>query len=184
MVVAANASSGPSAKAPPAQAASGKRELVIVRDFAAPPALVFAMWTEPAHLVRWMGPRGFTATDVAQGRNPGDPWRACLRPDDGGPGLWQGGVLREIVPPERLAFTFAWDGADGRPGRETLVTVTFAGRADGGTRMTFRQGAFDTEANRDGHGRGWGSSFDRLAEQLAEQLAERLADAGDRGAPR
>ena len=37
---------------------------------------------------------------------------------------------------------------------------------DGGTRMTFFQGPFDTIENRDSHGVGWRESFDRLAEHL------------------
>jgi uncharacterized protein YndB with AHSA1/START domain len=35
-------------------------------------------------------------------------------------------VYREVSPPERLVFTFAWDEPDGRPGPESLITVTLA----------------------------------------------------------
>lgn len=83
--------------------------------------------------------------------------------------MWQGGVYREAVEPERLIFTFAWDGADGRPGPETLVTIRFADHGDGRTRMTFRQGVFDTEANRDGHREGWTECFERLAEHVTDR---------------
>ncbi len=113
-----------------------------------------------------MGPRGFTATHNENDRRVGGKWRLCLRRDETGEELWQGGVNREIVAPERLVFTFAWDGEAGCSGPETLVTITFAERA-GKTTMTFRQEVFDTTANRDGHQGGWTSTFDRLAEFLA-----------------
>jgi uncharacterized protein YndB with AHSA1/START domain len=145
-----------------AAADPAERVLVITRIFDAPRELVWKLWTDPAHARHWMGPRGFTATDFEQDPRPGGAWRLCLRADDGGRELWQGGVLREIVEPERLVYTFAWDGEDGRRGHETLVTITFA-EHQGKTKMTFRQAVFESAGQRDGHQGGWNSSFDRLA---------------------
>jgi uncharacterized protein YndB with AHSA1/START domain len=141
------------------------RALVITRDFDAPRALVWKCWTDPEHGRRW-GPAGFTMAHVEGDLRPGGVWRACLRPDDGGPDLWQGGVYREVVEPERLVFTFAWDDESGRPGHETLVTLTFAER-NGRTTMTFRQEVFQSAAERDGHRVGWNEAFDRMAALLA-----------------
>ena len=143
------------------------RVLEIVRVFDAPRSLVFKAWADPAHTVRWMGPRGYTATHYKQDLRPGGAWRACLRRDEDGKESWQGGVLREAIPPERLVFTFAWDQDDGRPGHETLVTVTFA-EEQGKTRMTFRQAVFQSVESRDGHRGGWSSAFDRLEEFLEQ----------------
>ena len=142
------------------------RELVITRILDAPPSLVFKLWTDPAHVTRWLGPRGFTATHMERDLRPGGAWRACLRRDETGGELWQGGIYREVVEPERLVFTFAWDGADGRRGHETLVTITFAEHA-GKTTMTFRQAVFESVEQRDSHRGGWNSSFDRLEEYAA-----------------
>lgn len=150
-----------------ADAASAERVLLITRVFDAPRDLVFRAWTDPAHAKRWMGPRGFTATHLEQDLRPGGAWRACLRPDDGGRDLWQGGVFREVMPPERLVFTFAWDREDGSRGHETLVTITFT-EDQGRTRMTFRQAVFEAVEQRDSHRGGWNSSFDRLEEHLAQ----------------
>ena len=97
---------------------------------------------------------------------PGGSWRTCLRPKDGGPDLWQRGVYREIVEPERLVYTFSWDREDGAPGHETLVTITFEEQG-GKTLMTLKQAVFETTQNRDGHRWGWNSSFDRLGEYLS-----------------
>jgi uncharacterized protein YndB with AHSA1/START domain len=72
------------------------------------------------------------------------------------------------VPPERLVFTFAWEGdEDGEPGHETLVTLSFA-EEGGRTRMTFRQAVFTSVESRDAHEGGWSEAFERLALHLTE----------------
>ena len=84
---------------------------------------------------------------------PGGEWRACLKSTENGSELWHHGVFREVVAPERLAFTFVWE-EEGERGLETLVTITFADQ-DGKTLMTFRHEPFQSIAERDGHNGGW-----------------------------
>ena len=45
-----------------AAASAADREIILTRDFDAPPELVFQAWTDPRHLQRWWGPDGFTIT--------------------------------------------------------------------------------------------------------------------------
>ena len=85
------------------------RELVITRVFDAPRALVFAAWTEPDRIVEWSAPHGFTIPHCEGELRVGGAWRCCMRSPEGAD-LWLGGVYREIVVPERLVFTHAWDG--------------------------------------------------------------------------
>ena len=89
---------------------------------------------------------------------PGGAWRGCMRAIDTGIELWHGGVYREIVPDERIVFTFKWDSA--ALGPETLVTVLFEDRG-GQTLMRFTQGVFNTAENCEGHRAGWESEFDQ-----------------------
>ena len=63
---------------------------------------------EPEHMVRWLGPKGFTAPSCEIDLRPGGAWRACIRSPEGTDHRMQG-VYREIAPPERLVFTFAWE---------------------------------------------------------------------------
>jgi uncharacterized protein YndB with AHSA1/START domain len=145
------------------ETAAVDRRLVIERVFDAPRALVFRAWTERGHLIRWWGPRGFTAPFCEMDVRPGGAYRACIRSAEG-KDYWMQGVYREIAAPERLVFTFAWDD---EPDRETLVTVTFA-EQDGKTKLTFEQATFATVADRDSHRDGWAEAFDDLAAYLAE----------------
>ena len=142
-----------------------ERVLTITRVFDAPRELLFKTWTDPRHAMNWWGPTDYPVTHVEMDVRPGGAWRNCLTSTETGKELWQGGVYREVVPPARLVFTFAWDDDGGR-GPETLVTVTFADEG-GKTRMTFRQEPFQSVENRDGHRGGWTSSFDRLDAFLA-----------------
>lgn len=142
-------------------------ELTITRVFDAPRDLVFRAWTEREQLARWLGPTGFTATSVEGELRPGGPLRSCIRSDVDGTEYWSSGTYLEIVEPERLVFTFAWEEPPGTPGNETLVTVTFAAQADGRTRMTFTQTGFVSAEDRDGHEGGWSASFDDLDAHLA-----------------
>ena len=82
------------------------------------------------------------------------------------------GTYREIVPPERLVFTFAWEDAAGDLGHETLVTVTFADAGRGKTRLTLHQALFETESARDAHQGGWASCMERFAAYLAGAAAD------------
>jgi uncharacterized protein YndB with AHSA1/START domain len=144
-------------------------ELHITRVFAAPRALVFQAFVDPARLLRWAGPRDLPAVETSGDVRPGGAWRTCLRSLDGTSERWQGGTYLEVIPDERLAYTFAWDLEGGGRGPETVVTITFEDRDGDKTLMTFRQRAFDTRRNRDGHRLGWNSGFDRLAELLEKE---------------
>jgi uncharacterized protein YndB with AHSA1/START domain len=143
-------------------AASASPELTITRSFKAPPSLVFKAWTRPEHLVRWLGPKEFRAHDIALDVREGGSWRACITGPDGDEN-WMGGRYREISPPDRLVFTFAWDST----GFESVVTITLAADGDQ-TAMTFHQAPFASVESRDSHNQGWSSSFDRLAALVAE----------------
>jgi uncharacterized protein YndB with AHSA1/START domain len=149
-----------------AAAIPAERELVITRILDAPPSLVFKFWTEPSHLVRWWGPKGFTAPSVEIDVRPGGAWRACIRSPEG-TDHWMQGVYREVVEPLRLVFTFAWEDDQGALGHQTLVTVTFA-EHDGKTRLTFHQAVFESMESRDWHQSGWSECFDRLENDLAQ----------------
>ncbi len=146
-------------------ATANELELVINRTFDAPRELVWKMWTE--RMGEWSAPKGFTMPVSEGDLRPGGAWRACMKTPDGKE-LWLGGVYREIVPPERLVFTHAWDRPDGKPGPDTLVTVTLAARGKK-TEMNFRQSGFDSVADRDGHDGGWTECFDILDEIFAKE---------------
>jgi len=147
-----------------------ERELVITRILEAPRRLVFKMWTEPEHLVRWWGPRGFATISSRMNVRPGGIWSRSMRAPDGRI-IRKSGVYREIVAPERLVLTYVTDDAEGNSGPETLVTVTFTDLG-GKTRLTLHQVAFQSVAARDDHRRGWTGALERLAKHLSAKVVQ------------
>ena len=143
-----------------------ERELVITRIIDAPRHLVFQAWTEPDRVMRWWGPQGFVTTYSDMDIRPGGAFRVCMRSPEGTE-HWKQGIYREVVAPERLVFTFAWEDAEGKPGHQTLVTVTFAERGDR-TELMLHQAVFETVETCNDHRRGWTSTLERFAEYLAE----------------
>ena len=147
-----------------AAALAAERELVITRIFDVPRRLLFKMWTEPEHLVRWWGPRSFGTISSRMEVHPGGAWTRSMQASDGSV-IRKHGVYREIVVHERLVFTYVTDDPEGNPGPETLVTVTFVD-VGGKTRLTLHQAPFQVVATRDDHRRGWIGALERFAEYL------------------
>ena len=139
--------------------------LVVTRVFNAPRELVYAAWTEPKHLEKWQGaPKDMTTTSASADLRPGGTFNATMRAPDGTEHRLQG-TYREVVPPERLVFTHTWLGADGRPGPETVVTMTFE-QLGAKTKLTLTQTGLASTSSRDGHGIGWSSTFERMADYI------------------
>ncbi len=136
-------------------------ELVITRVFDAPRSLVFKAWTQPEHMMRWWGPKGYTTPTCEMDVRPGGALRLCMRSSEG-TDIWIRGVFREVVEPERLVFT-AIDNAE--VSHETVIVVTFE-ELNGKTRLTMHQTFAKAETSR-GAKEGWNSSLDRLGEFLS-----------------
>ena len=114
-------------------------ELVMTRVFDAPPELVWKASTEPAHVVRWWGPKGWTLPVCEIDLRPGGVWRYCMR-GPGGEESCGRAVYREIVEPERLVYTDSFADAEGNSVEgmpEMLITATFE-EHEGGTKLTNR----------------------------------------------
>jgi uncharacterized protein YndB with AHSA1/START domain len=112
------------------------RELVLARVFDAPRALVFKMWTDPEHVMKWFGPKGFACTLHEMNVRVGGRWRFDMTAPDGT--LYPNRVeYLEIVPDERLVFDHGRD-IDDDPER-FRVTITFDEQSARKTVVTLRQ---------------------------------------------
>ncbi len=144
------------------------RVLIITRVLDAPRALVFKVWSEPEHLVRWWGPTGFSLPDCTVEFHPGGAFRCLMRSPEGTEHRMHG-VYREIVEPEKISFTWCWVDEEGQAGHETLVTVLLeeAGPDGAQTKLTLHHAIFESESARDAHNGGWSETMDRLAAYVA-----------------
>ena len=138
--------------------------VTLKRKLGAPAEKVFAAWTDPEKIVRWFGPKetkdGSVRADMDVRK--GGKYRISFNTVDGD--YHQvGGTYLEVVPNEKLVFSWAWHST---PERESLVTVSL--KADGGTTMlTLLHERFFDEAARAGHERGWTGTLEKLEIYLA-----------------
>lgn len=141
------------------------REIVMEHVFDAPRELVFKTYTDPNLIPKWWGPRRLTTTIDKMEVRVGGRWR-FVQHDAAGSEYAFNGEYREIVPCERISYTFEFEGL---PGHVLLETVTFE-EHDGKTKLTVTA-LFQSAEDRDGMlqsgmEEGATESQDRLAELL------------------
>ncbi len=143
-------------------------KLRVTRLFAAPRARVFRAWTRPEALKKWFRVAdGFTTPIAEVDLRVGGGYRLGMQPPDSDTPLIVRGVYREIQPPERLVFTWRWEGSpEAVP--ETLVTLEFLERGDQTEVVLTHERFADAEA-RDQHAGGWEGCLDGLAQAIARE---------------
>ncbi len=125
----------------------GKQEVVITREFDAPPELVFKAMTDPELLPQWWGPRYLSTEVDTMDVRPGGQWRFIQRNAEGNEFAFHG-VYHEVLAPERIIDTFEFEGLP-ETGHVTLETMKFEALPGGRTRFT-TQSVFQSLADRDG----------------------------------
>jgi uncharacterized protein YndB with AHSA1/START domain len=140
--------------------------IVLTRTFDAPRELVFKAHASCEHISKWWGRRVDTMPSCEMDFRPGGAWRFVNRDDDGNEFAFFG-EYREIVQPERIDWTFGFEGMPGEPG---LESIRFEER-DGKTFMT-TYSYFSSDEERDaviesGMEDGAAETWDKLAEYLA-----------------
>jgi uncharacterized protein YndB with AHSA1/START domain len=138
-----------------------KPGLTLKRRFKAAPAKVFAAFTDPEKVKHWMGP-GEAKTVRAEGEvRVGGRYRWVMQSPDGEEHD-VGGVYREVIPDEKLVFTWAWKST---PERESVVTVLLKPDGDG-TLLTLMHEQFFDEDARNRHQVGWNGGLDKMEKFL------------------
>jgi uncharacterized protein YndB with AHSA1/START domain len=138
--------------------------LTLKRKLSAPAEKVFAAWTDPEKIIHWFGPAETADGSVRADMDVrvGGRFRISFRDQDG-QYHEVGGTYREVVPNERLVFSWAWHST---PERESLVTITLKPDGDA-TMLTLHHERFFDEKARDGHERGWSGTLEKLARYLS-----------------
>ena len=164
-------------------AEQARQELILTRILGAPRSLVFRAWTDPKHLVRWWGPRGFSNPVCELDVRPGGLIRIDMRGPDGTIYPMKG-VFHEIVEARRLVFTStALEDATGKPLFEILNTISFDDY-NGLTKLTLHARLVTRDfpltpqvaAALSGMEQGWSESLYRLADELEDSLKSATTD--------
>jgi uncharacterized protein YndB with AHSA1/START domain len=143
----------------------GELEIVMTRNFDAPPDMIFDALTKPELVQRWLlGPDGWIMPVCEIDLKVGGTWRYVWRNEENGREFSFHGEYREIVRPERIVHIEHFGEAESlvissitAKGDTTTLTMTnrFASRAE-------RDAAFET-----GMADGVAVSYDRLDAMFA-----------------
>jgi len=142
---------------------AARPSLTLTRRFGAAPEKVYAAWADPQKLVQWFGPaaveEGSVKADIDL--RVGGSYRISFSAN--GNYNEVSGVSREVVPNQRLVFSWAWHST---PERESLVTISMKPEGSG-TLLTFLHEQFADATARDNHERGWTELLAKLENYLA-----------------
>lgn len=148
------------------------RKLLITRDFDAPPALMFEVWSDCKHLKHWWGPKEWPMDECEMDFREGGTWHFSLRGPNEGDESWGIAVYKEIDKPRKIVYQDNFSDKDGNINEEMpgmLVTVEFHDYK-GKTRVASTT-LFNTPETREkvvemGVVEGMSSSMERLDEYL------------------
>ena len=139
----------------------------ITRFLRAPRERVFAAWTDPEQMKRWMGPINSTCSEAETDLRIGGRYRFVVRgtlPPSNGEAP-QGRVFNvtgeylEVRPPELVRYTWR---SDLLPGWESVVTLRLH-EETGGTRLELLHEKLATIDSASGYTAGWNSVLDKFA---------------------
>ena len=146
-------------------------KLQLTRVFDAPRELVFKAWTDANQFKQWFGAAacdGASLRSVKVDACVGGKYRLQAQKNDG-EFFTTVGIYREVKPPERLVFTWAFekDGSGDEYGEveppETLVTVEF--KAHGRqTELILTHEKFVSAESCNRHEQGWTRCLDSMGE--------------------
>jgi uncharacterized protein YndB with AHSA1/START domain len=151
-------------------------DLVIVRTFDAPRALVWRAFTEPKLMKRWLqGPPGWTLSICEMDARTGGKFRNVFtNPDQ--PGMEVRGRFLEVKAPERWVHTEEYAAA-GAPettgGPEPAVETMVLTEKGGKTTLTMTM-HFPSKAARDDAGAGMAEGMEQTYRKLDEVLAAQV----------
>jgi uncharacterized protein YndB with AHSA1/START domain len=136
--------------------------LELRREFDATPVALFDAWLIREQWAAWIGPEGIDCEVAVLEPTVGGRYEITMRLANGQV-MPVSGVFKTIDRPNRLVFSWGWNGD---PARQSLITLEFNARG-ARTELVLRQEGLGTIANRDDHGKGWHSALNKLQRHLA-----------------
>ena len=147
------------------------RTLQVSRVIRADADALFLAWTDPQELVHWWRQEGegWSFAGASLDLRVGGRYRLSMRGPDGKTHTAHG-IYREIEPPERLVFTWDWEG---QSVGDTQVTVTFRRVDAEHTEVVLTHERFADPARMGRHQQGWTELLKLLEQHVSEQHTAR-----------
>ena len=140
--------------------------VVLDRLIAAPPPMVWAMWTDPHHFGSWYGPAGATCGTVRFDLRPGGERVVAMtvQTPSGERIMWFTGEYLEVDEPRVLVYTEAITDGEGGILQSAMTTVRLELVAEGsGTRLRLVHHGIPADSP---GATGWQMALDKLEAAL------------------
>jgi uncharacterized protein YndB with AHSA1/START domain len=133
------------------------------RTFQAPVDRLYNAWIDPQMMNGWFHPQAEMISVCTVDLRVGGRYEIQMHSERGDSYIVSG-TYREIVPKERLVFTWQWQGEEYLP--ESLVTLTFRAVSAVESELTLLHSQFANEEEMGNHAEGWVGTLDQLAATL------------------
>jgi uncharacterized protein YndB with AHSA1/START domain len=134
------------------------------RTFEAPAEAVFDAWTNPAVLRRWWkADASWEDAHAEIDLRVGGGYRLAMRDPEADEDYVVYGTYREVARPQRLVYSWAWEGTGPYAGHQSEVAVTFHEDAPGRTTVVIEHAGLLDESSRANHARGWQGVLESFA---------------------
>ena len=143
---------------------TGETSLMIRRVFDVDIETLFRALTNPEAIMHWMGGGVAKPERAESDLRVGGAWFVEMRGAETGNPHNVRGEFTHVDPPKEVGFTWAWYST---PDAVSHVTYRLSVVEAEKTRLTLIHERLPSSDIRDGHGRGWNASLDRLVEHLA-----------------
>jgi uncharacterized protein YndB with AHSA1/START domain len=160
---------------------AGTYDVVVTRVLDAPVEEVWRAWSDPAYVMRWWGPTGFTSPSAQMDFRVSRASLVCMRApaEYGGQDMYHTWTYTRIDPHERIEFISNFADEEGRhldpaamgmpPGvpHDVPHVITFETAGDNRTEMTVTEYGYTTEQARDLSRAGMEQCLDKMAAMFA-----------------
>jgi uncharacterized protein YndB with AHSA1/START domain len=134
------------------------------RTYDATAEAVFDAWTNPEVLRRWWKANpGWNDAEAEVDLRVGGAYRLAMRDPEAGEDYVVRGTYREISRPDRLVYSWAWEGTGPYAGHESEVAVSFMEQEPGRTTVVIEHAGLLDDSSRAAHRRGWEGVLESFA---------------------
>ena len=135
--------------------AKSEVRLEVSETYDAPVSRVYGAWAQADQLSQWFGPGPCQVLEADFEPRVGSHY--TIKMDVGEEVATVHGQFTEVVPEEKLGFTWQWEGDD----NNSHVTVTFS-EQEHGTKVTISHVGLEHEESKEKHLMGWTESLAEL----------------------
>ncbi len=140
-----------------------KTSLRMTKTIRAKREKVFQAWTNPNFVKQWFAPGDKSVAMADVNAKVGGNYRIQMQDPDGTTYTTRGDY-KEIIPNEKLVFSWGWEGPDRY---ESLVTILLNDSGEG-TELTLIHERLANTDSVEKHTQGWTGCLAKLAEKIAQ----------------